>query len=592
MVANNVMNLWENNLRALKTRSQAKDLLPVLPDAPPEWRRVSLVSGPHPTLKVPGEKGRPVTLHSPREAWKEAEALAARAPLAPSRPLLALGLGLGYHLLRLLPRLAPEQPLVIVEQEPEILWAALQSVDLTPLLSRPQTTLVVHPDPREVISHLQGRLHLGNGSGVPVLWGHPASLRAANGFYEEVIASFQAPRAVPSRSYGLKKEKLRVLVVNTDYFLIPEVSRAFKQLGHEPQVTLFDKRRDNGEEVLQGILQQVAEFAPDLVFTINHLGFDREGLLMEALNRLRLPSVSWYVDSPNIILNLYGGPKSELSYIFVWDPTYVPEVKALGFTQVYTLPLGTDPGVFYPKPIADLSRWRARVAFVGNSMTQPLAKKLERLPSDPDFPALFQRLLNAYQAQPHRRLDLLLEEQGLMQHPLIRQMTISERTDLEAGVIWAATLNYRLDCVKQLAPFQPTIYGDSGWRELLGASFRLGPIVNYYDDLPAIFGATTINFNATSMQMKAAVNQRVFDVPAAGGFLLTDFKEQLAEVLEPGKESVCYHQPEEIPDLVRFYLDHPEARRQIIERGRARILAEHTYRHRLQEMLAVLRRTM
>ncbi|MDD2904635.1 MAG: glycosyltransferase, partial [Syntrophales bacterium] len=73
---------------------------------------------------------------------------------------------------------------------------------------------------------------------------------------------------------------------------------------------------------------------------------------------------------------------------------------------------------------------------------------------------------------------------------------------------------------------------------------------------------------------------------------LTDFKEQLAEVLEPGKESVCYHRPEEIPDLVRFYLEHPEARRQIAARGRARVLREHTYRHRLEEMLAVLRRTM
>lgn len=586
------MNIWESNLQVLKSRGEVPDLIPLLPATPPEWQRVVLVPGPHPTLQVPREKGRPITLHSPREAWKEAEALAARAPLAPPRPLLALGLGLGYHLLRLLPRLDPEQSLVIVEQEPEIFWAALQTLDLTPLLSRPHTTLVVHPDALEVISHLQLNLHLGNGAGDPLLWGHPASLRAANGFYQEVVSAFQAPRVAPGRSCGLKKEKLRVLVVNTDYFLIPEVSRALKQLGHEVQIILFDKRRDNGEEVLQGILRRVADYSPDLVFTVNHLGFDREGILMETLNRLRLPSVSWYVDSPAIILNLYAGPKSDLSYIFVWDPTYVPEVKALGFTQVFTLPLATDPETFFPQPKAALKRWRSRVAFVGNSMIQPLAKKQERLPAAPEFPALFQQLLDAYQAQPYRRLGLLLAELGLEQHPLIRQLRTAEMTDLEAGIIWAATRDYRLQCVRQLAPFQPTIYGDSGWQELLGRSFHLGPLVNYYSDLPAIYGATAINFNATSMQMKAAVNQRVFDVPAAGGFLLTDFKEQLAEVLEPGKESVCYHHPEEIPDLVRFYLRHSEARRQIVERGRARILQEHTYRHRLQEMLVVLRRTM
>ena len=80
--------------------------------------------------------------------------------------------------------------------------------------------------------------------------------------------------------------------------------------------------------------------------------------------------------------------------------------------------------------------------------------------------------------------------------------------------------------------------------------------------------------------------------PLSGGFILTDFKEQLAEVLEPGREVVCYHQPEEIPDLVRFYLAHPGDREKIILRARARVLQEHTYRHRLQEMLAVLRRTL
>jgi spore maturation protein CgeB len=91
--------------------------------------------------------------------------------------------------------------------------------------------------------------------------------------------------------------------------------------------------------------------------------------------------------------------------------------------------------------------------------------------------------------------------------------------------------------------------------------------------------------------MKTAVNQRVFDVPAAGGFLLTDYKAQLPELLELGKEIVCYRDPDEIPDLIRFYLKHSRAREEIISRGRRRILAEHTYVHRLQTMVETIRRT-
>ena len=152
-----------------------------------------------------------------------------------------------------------------------------------------------------------------------------------------------------------------------------------------------------------------------------------------------------------------------------------PEVKALGFTKVFTLPLATDPDAFSPRPAADLARWRTQVAFVGNSMTHPAAKKLERLPSSPEFRGLFQELLAAFQVQPFRRLDLLLAERGLENHPLIQALSTKEKTDLEAGIIWAATRDYRLRCVRQLAPFKPTIYGDSGWRKLVSSAFPAPP---------------------------------------------------------------------------------------------------------------------
>jgi spore maturation protein CgeB len=583
------MDIWEINLKALANRPKEGDLLPVLPAALPILKRVSLLPGPTPSLKISREEGRPITFHSPRNAWKEAEALVKQAPLNDSQPLVALGLGLGYHLLSLLPLLSPEQPLIIVEPEEEIFWAALSSLELTPLFTRPHTYLVVHPDSQEVIQHLRQRLGLGNGRSVG-LWGHPPSLRAANDFYQAVITDLKppAPQIRPPR--GLKKEKLRILIFNPDYFLVPEAMRAFTQLGHEVGLVLFDKRRESGEKVLQRILQRFQEFTPDLVFTVNHLGFDREGLLMEAFHRLKVPSISWYVDSPAIILNLYAGPKSDLAFIFVWDTTYIPEVQALGFANVFFLPLATDPVIFSPRPARELTPWRSEVAFVGNSLTGSVAAKLDRLPFSPEFLELFHRLLGAFKAQPFRRLEALLAAAGLEQHPLIRGLDRTGLTDLEAGIIWAATRDYRLDCLKRLAPFNPVIYGDPGWREVLDGHFQRRPEVNYFEELPLVYGATTINFNATSLQMKTAVNQRIFDAPAAGGFLLTDFRDQLAELLEVDREVVCYRDPAEIPDLVRFYLKHPSDRAGIVQKARARILAEHTYRHRVETMLDLVRR--
>ena len=89
--------------------------------------------------------------------------------------------------------------------------------------------------------------------------------------------------------------------------------------------------------------------------------------------------------------------------------------------------------------------------------------------------------------------------------------------------------------------------------------------------------------------MKGAVNQRVFDVPAAGAFVLTDWREQMDELFEPGVEMACYRHPDEVPELTRRYLAHPAEREALIRAGRRRVLACHTWDRRLQKLIAVMR---
>ncbi|MEJ5330588.1 MAG: glycosyltransferase [Desulfobaccales bacterium] len=579
------MEVWQSNRQAAGGKLGGL----TLPEQPPELQKVRLMPGPPPLLAVPGPRGNYLALHG-RRPWEEAHALAAQVPLLQEEPLVALGLGLGYHLLALLPRLAEGQTLVVVEPEPEVVSAALSALDLSPVLNRPQTYWVVEPEPGEAARQINQVL--GGRRRPPRVFGHPASLRARPSYYEELLPLLTRPATAPRRPPGLRRESLRVLVVNPDYFLIPEVLRAFRHLGHEVGLISFDKRREPGEEVLRRILAQLTEFRPDLLFTINHLGVDREGVLLQCLERLRVPLVSWFVDSPALILDLYAGAGRDLTFIFSWDPTYIPRVRALGFVQVHPLPLATDPEIFRPSGNGNAGRYARGVSFVGNSLTRPVAEKLARLPQDQEFREIFQQLTRAYLRRPYRDLATVLEEEGLAGHVRVATLRDTERVDLEAAMIWAATREYRLECVRRLGGFHPVIYGDSGWRELVGPAFRLEPEVRYYDELPRVYAASQINFNATSLQMKAAVNQRVFDVPAAGGFLLTDFREQLAEVLEPGREVICYRRPEEIPELVRFYLRHPAERRRLAQAARKRVLSEHTYRHRVQTMLAHLRRAL
>jgi len=166
------------------------------------------------------------------------------------------------------------------------------------------------------------------------------------------------------------------------------------------------------------------------------------------------------------------------------------------------------------------------------------------------------------------------------------------RLAYEAMITWEATRQYRTRCVSQILPFTPLIVGDKGWLQNFRREtqpWRLHAELSYYSELPAFYPCSDINFNCTSKQMKGAVNQRLFDVPAAGAFVLTDWRDQIENLFDPGKELICYHEPEEVPDLVRYFLAHPAERQRITRAARTRILAEHTWTHRIQSILAHLR---
>jgi spore maturation protein CgeB len=344
------------------------------------------------------------------------------------------------------------------------------------------------------------------------------------------------------------------------------------------------------QEFVERMLAEILSFRPDFVLTINHLGVDKEGILTDLLARLELPLASWFVDNPHLILYFYGNLSSDWVTLFTWDADNIDSLKAQGFGRVHYLPLATDPHRFAlssgVRPVRDL-------AFVGNSMVYKARAKLEHY----DFPEALTRdvgeLGRAFMASGALSVSEFLEREYSVHAEIFRSLPdVDTRLAFETLVTWQATLLYRLRRVERLLPFGPLIVGDPGWHELLPqGGWTYHRELNYYADLPLFYPATRINFNCTSQQMKGAVNQRVFDVPVCGGFLLTDHRRQMENLFEPGREIVCYDDPAEIPDLVRHYLADDAARTRVAMAARERILAEHTYDLRLASLVGTMRET-
>jgi spore maturation protein CgeB len=110
-----------------------------------------------------------------------------------------------------------------------------------------------------------------------------------------------------------------------------------------------------------------------------------------------------------------------------------------------------------------------------------------------------------------------------------------------------------------------------------------------------IFNSTEINLNLHSSNERDGVdptgdflNPRVFELAACGAFQLVDERALLADSFEIGKEIVTFSSLNDLKEKIEYYTQRPEERRKIAEQARARVLRDHTYDKRLEQMLSII----
>lgn len=101
-----------------------------------------------------------------------------------------------------------------------------------------------------------------------------------------------------------------------------------------------------------------------------------------------------------------------------------------------------------------------------------------------------------------------------------------------------------------------------------------------------LYVASKIVLNIHHPQSVYGLNTRTFDIPSCGSFQIVDYKKGLQELFDIGKEIICYQSIDELIELVRYYLDHPEDRKKIAAKGCSRVRAQHTWYHRMKEVIA------
>ncbi|WP_027180551.1 CgeB family protein [Maridesulfovibrio bastinii] len=425
----------------------------------------------------------------------------------------------------------------------------------------------------------------------------PVYLRLDKEFYGSILNSLTAKSetdfwsAVNYPKFNHKSP--RILFLDRKYFLINEIKSALTRNNIKFRCLDVGNSDTVRNGFVEDLLSIVVEFKPDFVLTVNHFGIDREGRLTELLHKLNLPLASWFVDNPYLILYRYDKVCSDKTAIFTYDAGNLEIMRDRGFSNVFYLPLATDIYRFKPG-CAGANAWKSDISFLGNSMVAAVSRYTDMA----DLPTKLHSSVKKIAAEFKESEDLSVSQFLKRCYPALLQNmnllpTDEQKLAYEALITWEATRLYRLNCIKGILDFNPLIVGDQGWNQLLAdkKGWRYLESIDYYADLPGFYPQSKINFNCTSRQMKGAVNQRVFDVPACGAFVLTDYREQVENLFEPGVEIITYRDRSEIKELTAKYLKDKNLRESVSKAARKRILSEHTYENRLSDLIDKMRRT-
>ncbi|MCL4692448.1 MAG: glycosyltransferase [Candidatus Hydrogenedentes bacterium] len=371
----------------------------------------------------------------------------------------------------------------------------------------------------------------------------------------------------------------RVLVLRGEYWLDSACENAARSMGWEVAPVPVVMEGVLSKEQVAKLFESLVNLRPDFILSINLSGMDLGGLLARLFEDLDIPYVTWFVDDPRTIVMGRDTYATSNALALTWDKAYIKYLERVGFPAVRALPLATDPTLFNRPP---RDTWDFPPTFVGNSMETFSTRSWVAVRKNP---GLADRLNAAFERGHVTRDRFGQGLEAILDAGYCGTLDSETRRHAEMLCFIEGTRRLRVEHVRALEPEGLHVRGDDGWARVLQ---HAGPSVDYFTALPEFYGNCPINFNVTSIQMPHTVNQRVFDCPAAGGFLLTDAQSDLEDLFDLESEVAAYFSVEECVEKFRFFQRHPGARLEIAEKARKRVLGEHTYAHRLMQIVRIL----
>ncbi|KAA0833127.1 glycosyltransferase [Bacillus sp. AY2-1] len=278
----------------------------------------------------------------------------------------------------------------------------------------------------------------------------------------------------------------------------------------------------------ENLVKTALEIQPSLIIVFH--GFE-EGISkgIQDLKQYNFKTALWLTDDP-YFTDVTKTLVLDYDYIFTQDTGCINFYKSLGCNHVFYLPLAAAPPAY--TPILREEDYMYDISFIGTAFEN----RLSFIDSIADY--------------------------------------LNQKNTYIVGYGWEKLKHY----------------------ELLKNKIKLVPLGTYEESLQ-YYTSSKININmhrspqdptlnCNSLQINAhCINNRTFEISNSHAFQLTDVRANLEKHYTPSKEIEIFRSPTEFVTKSEYYLRHEKERVQVATNAYKRTLREHTYDHRVSQLL-------
>jgi len=323
---------------------------------------------------------------------------------------------------------------------------------------------------------------------------------------------------------------------------------SFKRLAEQTNIVVDVLFTDNyllenrTSDLQRDLDDLISHTVPDFIFFVLSGNEFDPSYLMHL--KERYTTMAWFGDDQWRFEKFTARYARCFSLCFTADKYSIPKYRAIGVTNVYPVQVGTR--FCLPREVINQPSYKYDVSFVGVLfpyrywiVTELRKRGINMVTFGPGWP----------ESRPLPEAEML-------------ETFLRSKINLHISQWTSHDFRFIL----------------SSWRSIRHIARFLGPLLGIKSSLA---------FMRTQHQGDQ-IKSRIFDVPACGGFLLTDYVSGLADYYSIGSEIAVFTGLDDLLVQINYYLENDTEREAIRIRGYECAISKHTYDHRVENILGYM----